>query len=158
MGHDILIYTDHKIEAQFYDTLLKYIGANNPKVKPKESDKKNGVRILMAHANGKITKKQIKKWARTRLYLFSNAIIMDIDTSVSIYRALLSSLASMGDKTDQVRSLLNAYFNCIQNGNEEYSHRLTILEEIYRTIEKDALINANSNTMYVEFKDADKIL
>lgn len=158
MGHDILIYTDHKIEAQIYDMLLKYIGANYPKVKPKESDRKNGVRILMAHANGKITKKQVKKWARTRLYLFHNAIIMDIETSVTIYRALLSSLASMGNKTEQVRNLLSAYFECIQNGNEAYSHRLAILEEIYRTIEKDALINTNSNTLYVALKDADTIL
>lgn len=158
MGHDILIYTDRRIEAQFYDTLLKYIGANNPKVKPKESDKKNGVRILISHSNGEITKKQIKKWARTRLYLFHNAIIMDIGTSAAIYRALLNSLASMGGKTEQVRRLLSAYFECIQNGNELYSHRLTILEDVYRTIEKDALVNANSSALYAELKDADTIL
>lgn len=60
MGHDILIRTDHRMEAQFYDTLLNYIGANNPKEKPKESDKKNGVRIVLANANGKATKNQIK--------------------------------------------------------------------------------------------------
>lgn len=63
MGHDILIYTDHRIEAQFYDTLLKYIGANSPKIKAKESDKKNGVRIVLSHANGKVSRNQIKKWA-----------------------------------------------------------------------------------------------
>lgn len=40
MGHDILICVDHKIEAQLYDVLLKYIGANNHKTYPKESDKK----------------------------------------------------------------------------------------------------------------------
>ena len=158
MGHDILIYTDHKIEAQLYDTLLKYIGANNQKVKAKESDKKNGVRILMAHAKGEITKKQIKKWARTRLYLFRNAIIMDIGTSITIYRALLNTLASMGNRTEHVRCLLSNYFECVRNGNEVYSHRLAILEDIYRVIQVDALINENSNIMYAELKDADTIL
>lgn len=158
MGHDILIYVDHRIEATFYDALLKYIGANSPKIKNKESDKKNGVRIVLSHANGKITKNQIKKWARSRLYFFRNTIIMDIGSSVAIYRALLSSLASMGDETDKVRELLCAYFKCIQQGSETYSHRLTILEEIYRIIESDALIHANSNTLYVELKNADAIL
>lgn len=158
MGHDILIYTDHRIEAPFYDTLLKYIGANSPKIKAKESDKKNGVRIVLSHANGKASRNQIKKWARSRLYFFRNTIIMDIDPSVAIYRALLSSLASMGSKTDKVRELLNAYFKCIQQGNEAYSHSLTILEDIYRIIENDALIHANSNTLYIELKNADAIL
>lgn len=158
MGHDILIRTDHRMEAQFYNTLLNYIGANNPKEKPKESDKKNGVRIVLANANGKATKNQIKKWARTRMYFFRNAIVMDIEPSVAIYRALLTSLASMGSKAENVKKLLISYFECIQIGNEEYSHRLTILEEIYRTIEKDALIDANSNNLYAALKKADTIL
>ena len=158
MGHDILIYTDHRIEAQFYDTLLKYIGANSPKIKAKESDKKNGVRIVLLHANGKVSRNQIKKWARSRLYFFRDTIVMDIDPSVSIYSALLSSLASMGNKTDHVKELLSAYFRCIQQGNETYSHHLTILGDIYRIIEDDALINANSNTLCIELKNADVVL
>ena len=83
---------------------------------------------------------------------------MDIDPSVAKYRALLSSLASLGNKTDKVRVLLSAYFKCIQQGNEAYSHSLTILEDIYRIIENDALIHANSNTLYIELKNADAIL
>lgn len=83
---------------------------------------------------------------------------MDIEPSVAIYRALLTSLASMGSKAENVKKLLISYFECIQIGNEEYSHRLTILEEIYRTIEKDALIDANSNNLYAALKKADTIL
>lgn len=158
MGHDILIYVDRKIEAQFYDTLLKYIGANHPKIKAKEKNKKNGIRIVMSHTDGNISKTQIRKWARSRLYFLRNTIIMDIDSSVVIYRALLCSLAAIGSKADKVRELLKAYFNCIQRRGEKYSHRLTILEDIFREIEKDALINANSNTLCSKLKNADIIL
>ena len=127
MGHDILIYTHNKIEAQFYDTLLKYIGANNPRIKPKESDKKNGIRVVMSHATNKISKNKIKKWARTRTYLFRNAIVMDIEPATTIYNALIESLSSMDNKAENVKALLVTYFECIQKGNEAYSHRLAIL-------------------------------
>ena len=158
MGHGILIHVDHKIEAHLYDILLRYIGANSYITYPRESDKKNGVRVVMAQANGKISKGQIKRWARSRLYFFHNTIVMDIDSSVTIYRALLGSLASMGAKTENVRKLLAAYFECIQQGHETYSHRLAILEDIYRALEDDALIYANSNTLYIELAKADMIL
>ena len=158
MGHDILIHVDHKIEAQFYDVLLKYIGANSHKTYPRESDKKNGVRIVMAQANGKVSKRQIKRWARSRLYFFHNTIVMDIDSSVVIYRALLESLASMGAKTENVRRLLSVYFECIQKEYETYSHRLAILDDIYRILEDDALIHTNSNTLYIKLAEADMIL
>lgn len=157
MGHDILISVDSKLEAPLYDMLLKHIGANNTKIYPGESDKKNGIRVVMDRAKGKVTKRQIKRWARSRWYFFHNTIVMDIDSSVAIYRALLETLASMGSKTENVRRLLTTHFECIQKEHETYSHRLSILEDIYRTLEYDALIHANSNTLYVELVEADMI-
>ena len=63
MGHDILIYVESKVEAQFYDTLLKYIGANSHKRYPKESDKKNGIRVVMSRTKHRCTRgtNKIKK-------------------------------------------------------------------------------------------------
>ena len=158
MGHDILIHVDYKIEAKFYDILLKYIGAHSHKTYPKESDKKNGVRVVMAQADGKVSKGQIRRWARSRLYFFRNTIVMDIDSSVIIYHALLGSLASIGTETENIKRLLIAYFECIKQEYETYSHRLTILEDIYRILEDDALIHANSNTLCIELAQADTIL
>ena len=158
MGHDILIYVESKVEAQFYDTLLKYIGANSHKRYTKESDKKNGIRVVMSRTNGKVSKRQIRRWARSRLYFFHNTIVMDIETSASIYRALLESLASIDDHSNKVKKLLIAYFECIKRENEMYSHRLTILEDIYRLLENDALIHSSSNTLYTKLVVADALL
>ena len=137
---------------------IQKVSGSIPLISTKTTNRKVKNLAVLSHANGKASRNQIKKWARSRLYFFRNTIIMDIDPSVAIYRALLSSLASMGSKTDKVRELLNAYFKCIQQGNEAYSHSLTILEDIYRIIENDALIHANSNTLYIELKNADAIL
>lgn len=158
MGHDILIKVDDRTEAKLYDTLLKYIGANSPKVHSKESDKKNGIRVVLSKAEGKISKGKIKKFARSRLYFFHHTIVMDIEPSSIIYRALLKSLASLGDKTTSIRKLLIAYFECIKKEHEDYSHRLAILEDIYRELKNNVLTYPNANILYNKLEEADDLL
>ncbi len=158
MSHDILIRIDHKIESSFYATLLEYIGENNNKIHKKESNKKNGVRIILKYSNGKITKRQIKRWAQSKHRFLCEAIVMDIDPSINIYNALLTSLTLMDSaKKENARKLLKSYFECIKQNNEKYSHRLTILGEIYRILEMDAHICNNSNTLCKALKKADNI-
>lgn len=154
MGHDILIYVDNKIEAPFYNVILDYIGANSKKIHRKESNKKNGLRVVLKHTHGEISKKQIKRFAHSRLYFFHNTIVMDIDSSIDIYNALLSSLNEIG--SPEIKSLLYSYFECIKQGNEVYNHRITILGDIYRILEKDALINCNSSILCSNLKSADQ--
>lgn len=158
MGHDILISVDSKMISEFYSVLLAYIGTHYPKIKPKESNKKNGIRVIQARLKNKVSKKQIKKLAQTRLYFFQNTVIMDIEPTVAIYRELLLALTEMTDKSDRTIKMLQGNFIGIKEEHEQYSHRLAIFEEIYRVLQTDALTNAEALTLCNKLADADKLL
>lgn len=147
IGHDILIKVDHKIKPYIYKVLVDYIGKNNPKEYPKETTFKNGIRIIRRNCSITVSKGQVRKWAQTRLYFTRHTIIMDTDVSAAIFNALLVSLYNIPCKKDSINALLANHFDIIKTSTEEYSRRLTILEDIYRELLRDASNNHTSATL-----------
>lgn len=133
LGHDVLIRTKTNYQTYSYRFLIDLIGRSYPKEKPKETFFKNGIRVIWNRCNKDgfhVSKKQIKKWAQTRRYLTGPAFVADFDVSRAIYRALLSCLSDIPVSGKLLRSI----FEIIKRDNEKYTHRLTVLSEIYREL------------------------
>lgn len=141
ISHDILIKVDNKIKPYIYRVLIDYIGKNNFKEYPKETTFKNGIRVIRRNCSVPVSKGQVRKWAQTRLYFARHTIVMDNDVATAIFDALLKSLYNIPGKKDSIDRLLFNHFDIIKNSTEEYSRRLTILEDIYRELLKDASNN-----------------
>ena len=155
IGHDILIKVDHKIKPYIYRVLVDYVGKNNPKEYPKETTFKNGIRIIRHNCPIAVSKGQVRKWAQTRLYFARHTIVMDIEVSTAIFNALLVSLYNIPGKKDTINALLSNHFDIIKNDTEEYSRRLTILEDIYRELLRDASNNNTSATLCHSLKNVE---
>ena len=157
IGHDILITVDRKIKPYIYPLLIDYIGKNYSKKYPGESTFKNGIRVICQNCSTSISKKQVKKWAQTRFYFGKPTIIMDIKISEEIFDALLKSLYNIPGKKECIDNLLLSHFNNIKKGTEQYSIRLTILEDIYRILLVNGNVNNTSSTLCYTLKNIENI-